>query len=115
MTWYYAHSMLIYNTQRERDEYERLKMLVRDVINPNTDIERTTDMSVYNDAVRKSYGVICSEIEGHIGKGVFTEITTAFSENKKVYVLRKNTLIPVKGVVITNDKDWKLSYGKVIT
>lgn len=107
--------MLIYNTQREMDEMERIKSLVRNVINPNTDIPKSNDMKPYLAAVRNSYGVICSEIDGHIGKGVFSEIAQALAEGKKTFVLRGKILIPIRGLRVVNDKDWKLSYGKVIT
>ena len=117
---YYAHSLQIYNTKREKRELRFLKRKFSEICNPNTDIawDNRTKMKPYFEVVRNSDTVIVSEYMNHIGKGVYEEIKKAL--NHKILVLRlkkkffRNSLEQVKNVEYINENDWKITYGKVI-
>ena len=117
---YYAHSMYIYNTRREKKELEFLRNEFQSVCNPNKDItwDNNTKMEPYFEAVKNSDIVVASEYKKHIGKGVFDEIMTAINNNITVLCLRrklfKYQLYKIANVEIVNDQDWKKKYGKII-
>jgi len=116
---YYAHSILIYNTKREKKELRFLRKKFSSIFNPNTDIiwDDTTKMEPYFRAVKNSDILVVSELKNHIGKGVFDEIKTALNSNILVLCLRrkffKYSLRKVKDVELLNEEDWKTYYGKV--
>lgn len=114
---YYAHSMKIYGTPREINEFNYLKMRFRNIINPSIDIVPSRGMERYLKAVDKCSIIVCSEYQGHIGKGVFEEIRQAIKKRKKVLCLRKKLgvykLLKVKRIEISDPSDWFVSYGKV--
>lgn len=117
---YYAHSMLIYNTKREKKELRFLRKNFSSVCNPKTDItwDNTIKMEAYFKVVKNSDIVVVSEYKNHIGKGVYDEIKTAINSNILVLCLRKKLfkcrLQQVKGVELVNEQDWKITYGKII-
>ena len=117
---YYAHSICIYNTKREKKELRFLRKQFSSVCNPNTDItwDNTTKMEPYFKAVKNSDIVVVSEYSYHIGKGVYDEIKIAINSNILVLCLKrklfKYRLQQVKGVKLVNEQDWKITYGKVI-
>ncbi len=116
---YYAHSILIYNTKREKKELRFLRKKFSSIFNPNTDIiwDDTTKMEPYFRAVKNSDILVVSELKNHIGKGVFDEIKTALNSNILVLCLRrkffKYSLRKVKDVELLNEENWKTYYGKV--
>ena len=117
---YFAHSIHIYNTKREKKELRFLRKQFSSVCNPNTDItwDNTTKMEPYFKAVKNSDIVVVSEYRYHIGKGVYDEIKIAINSNILVLCLKrklfKYRLQQVKSVKLVNEQDWKITYGKVI-
>lgn len=116
---YYAHSILIYNTKREKKELKFLRKKFSSILNPNTDIkwDDTTKMEPYFRAVKNSDIVVVSEHKNHIGKGVYDEIKTALNRNILVICLRRKFFIyrlrKVKDIELVNEEDWRIYYGKV--
>ena len=117
---YYAHSLQIYNTKREKRELRVLKKKFSEVCNPNTDItwDNKTKMEPYFEAVRNSDIVVVSEYMSHVGKGVYEEIKTALNHKILVLHLKKKffryRLHHVKDIKIIKRKDWRINYGKII-
>ncbi|MCF8227004.1 MAG: hypothetical protein K9J30_14095 [Bacteroidales bacterium] len=116
---YYAHSMQLYDSVQEMNEHAYLWKLYKgdNLINPKN-LEFNKPKKFF-DFVAGCDLVVASEIDGFIGKGVFCEIARALSEDIKVLVLRRigkeYSLEPVIGIVIENENDWKVKYGKIIT
>ena len=117
---YYAHSLQIYNTKREKRELRFLKRKFSETCNPNTDItwDNGTKMQPYFEAVKNSDIVVVSEYMNQIGKGVYEEINTALIHKILVLCLKKKflryRLQQVKDVEMANELDWRITYGKVI-
>ena len=67
---YYAHSLRIYNTEQEQLELKQIAELCssREIINPNGTI---SEMSGAYRLINQSSGVVASEYQRHIGKGVY--------------------------------------------
>ena len=84
---YYAHSMRIYNTQQEQLELKQIAELVpsRRILNPNGAIASIQEAYRLIDI---SSGVVATEYQAHIGKGVYDEMCYALSKKKLVAVLR---------------------------
>ena len=120
MRIFYAHSKQIYETNQEEKEREFLKREFPKftIICPNNDIGELNDFRKYLEIVDRCYMVIASEIDDHVGKGVFSEIARAFSNNAYVGVIREKdndfSLSEVIGIQIINDRDWKIKYAKLI-
>jgi len=121
---YYAHSMRIYNTIREKDEYLFIKQTFSkySIFCPNTnspDIWKSMSgkqiMQECFKQVKKSKVIVASEYNSRIGKGVFEELLLALKLGKQVLVLRENKLIPIIDVAIVDSYDWAIRYGKIIT
>lgn len=114
--YYYAHSKLIYNTKREKSEERFLKKKFM-VINPNTDIGEMGSMNPYLKKIDCCTGVIFSEFNDCIGKGVYEEVKHAINNKKPVLCLKKSILnyklIPVKKTpIIVDENDWKERYAR---
>lgn len=115
--YYYAHSKLIYNTTRERAEEKFLKKKFK-VVNPNTDMGEMGSMIPYLQKISCVDGVVFSEFQKHIGKGVYEEVKHSILLGKPTYCLRKTLLgyklIPIKEIPEVSDEyDWKVGYAKV--
>jgi hypothetical protein len=112
MKIYYAHSMRIYDTPREADEVEFLSK-IGTVDNPNDGLGKRP-MEEYLKRVMHSERVVCSEYEGHIGRGVYEELTAALACEIPVFVLRRRwisrcfKLKKLRKLQIVNDRDWKV-------
>jgi len=114
---YYAHSKKIYNTSREKMERSYIEKRFKAVCCPNRDMGELGSMNPYIDKVKGCHAVVCTEFQGHIGKGVYEEITAALRFEKEVYCLRRRVgvfqLHRIKEVMIVDDTDWGTRYGKV--
>lgn len=116
MKVYYAHSMRIYNSQRERQEVHFLRLRLHQVTNPNGLLSRYG----WKDEARKLIfhcdAIMVSEYREHIGKGVYTEIHFASAMHKPVFVLRDRELVPITldNVEIVDPYDWKVRYAKIV-
>jgi len=110
---YYAHSLKIYNTLQEQLELKQISSLFPswNIINPNGVIN---DIKEAFSLIDKVDGVVASEHQRHIGRGVYDEICYALKKKKFVAVLRDGRLFHVYseyqiGVL---DIDW-VYYAKV--
>jgi hypothetical protein len=116
MKTYYSHSLQLYNTEREQRELEYLRTL-GDIENPNNGSKQS--MTFFYSRIIRSDQVVCSEFQGHIGRGVYEELTIALVESIPSFVLRKRRirggfhLKQIKSLKIIDDTDWKIRFGKV--
>lgn len=113
-TVYYAHSMRSYNTQQERLELNQIAELVpsRGILNPNGAIASIKE--AYR-LIDKSSGVVATEYQAHLGKGVYDEISYALSQKKFVAMLRNGRLFRVysEHQMEVIDIDWQVHYARV--
>jgi len=116
---YYAHSLKIYNTKREKKELRYLKKKFFKIFNPKTELQwdLITKMQPYFEAVQGSCSIIVSEYKKYIGRGVFDEIKIALKNKIPAYCLKRKffrfKLIKIKDVKYIGI-DWKIYYGKLI-
>lgn len=91
---YYAHSLKIYNTRREKNELRYLKRKFFKIFNPKTELQwdSMTKMQPYFEAVQGSTLIIASEYKKYIGKGVFDEIKIALKNKIPAFCLKKKFL-----------------------
>ena len=99
MLVYYAHSKLIYNTEKEKEEFSVIKDNFKDgvIINPNGWIyDNGKEKDIMEQCyifVKQSDIIVFSMIEdGFIGRGVYTEIQKAMWWHKKIYCLHEGKL-----------------------
>jgi hypothetical protein len=117
---YYAHFKKIYGTSSETEELKFIKEKYPNsyVFCPNTTIGELNDFQDYLHVVDCCSKIIVSEVEAHIGKGVFCEIARGFGNGSQIYVLRnlgnKYSLAQVTGIEMVNQSDWKNKFGKLI-
>jgi len=91
---YYSHPMLLYNTQREKEELEFLRSLSDKVICPNNDIGYCQrGIKGYLNIVRWADLVVVSTINGILTSGIFAEVKYALKLNIPVKKLVEKTLI----------------------
>ena len=110
---YYAHSMQIYDTDREKSERGLLEHLGFNILCPNRDLKLGNDMDAYLRIVAKCKNVVCSEYSEFIGKGVYLELKWAMRHDIPCYVLRDEVLYIISEVDIYNDADWQTTYGQI--
>ena len=117
---YYAHSMRIYNSAIEKNEFDFIKKRFKGkVICPNNELGELGDIKKYIEVVKKCKAVYISEYLGMIGKGVYEECKTAFKKKIPTYIVRKDVdgefyVLEVKGVERTEYLDY-VRYGLVKT
>lgn len=116
-TIYYAHSMRIYNSEREKEELRFLRSIFRKVICPNHDMKNlpsptndTEAMLPYLKKVDKCDGVVCSEFNGYIGKGVYEEIKRAMPNFSIPLCLREESekykFFIIEELDLVGDDNW---------
>ena len=115
---YYAHSMQIYNTEREKEELSFLRKRFPLLLCPNKDIGNCSiGMEAYLNIVKWSDIVIVSEYLNHIGSGVYSEVIKALRNGISVLCLRKVNncfcLFQVTGAEVNDKNDYKVLYGKL--
>lgn len=116
---YYAHSLKIYNTKREKKELRFLEKKFNNIFNPKTELkwDTLTKMEPYLKEVQNSNLIVASEYKKYIGRGVFDEIKTALENQIPTFCLKRR-LFKFKLVKIKNIKyigiDWKIYYGKIV-
>jgi len=116
---YYAHSMLIYSSRREKQELKRIRKRFpnHEIINPaEIRIIGNGDeiMQKYIEIVEKVDIVVLSEYRKHIGKGVALELETSIEENIERYLLRGRKFIDKFTSEIVDPDDWKIKYAKIV-
>jgi hypothetical protein len=96
---YYAHAMLLYGTEREKEEQEQIIQRFPNcaLVNPNN-LERPEDdgMEFYKNIVAGCDSLVFSRLAGRVTTGVGIEIKHARSLGKPVYELRSAKLFRVK-------------------
>ena len=123
MLVYYAHSKLIYNTEKEKEEFSIIKDNFKDsvIINPNEWIyDNGKEKDIMEQCyifVKQSDIIVFSTIEdGFIGKGVYSEIQRAFWYDKYVYYLFEDKLYKFDKFsnidIYERGRDWK-KFAKV--
>jgi hypothetical protein len=116
---YYAHSMKIYNSKREAEEYAYIKSIFKgNVVCPNKDLGELGSMKRYLNVVSDADAVYASEFNERVGKGVFEECETALKLGIPVYVVRKGVkgfyCFPVSGLKIENQGINWVFYGSLV-
>jgi hypothetical protein len=118
-TLYYAHSIRIYDTRKEKKELRLIKKEFPDykIINP-ADIKLTGSsaeiMQAYLNIVKTVDALVFSEYLEHIGKGVFLEIDMAVDKDIETQLLRKKKFNHNFRVRIIDPDDWAIRYAKII-
>ena len=130
MLIYYAHSMLIYNTEKEKEEIEDIKKgfifydkLQDRIINPNGWIyDNGDEKSIMEQCyvfIKNCDCVVFSTLEDDIiGKGVYSEINKALEYGKNIFQLNNGKLYIFdrekynKIEIVDKGKDWR-KYAKV--
>jgi hypothetical protein len=116
---YYSHSKKIYDMQREEREVALIsKRFPESIIyNPNNESIRTAElpMTACMRVVGQSStaGVVFSVYQGHVGKGVYTEVERAWTIRKLVYMIQEGEIIPFSWCLRLIDKDWWVKYAVV--
>jgi hypothetical protein len=110
---YYAHSKMIYGTMQEKEEIALLRKKYK-VVDPNNDMGELGNIQPYLRRIEKCDGVVCSEYNGYIGKGVYTEVEHALRLGKFVFCIRKGKLLVVKELLPVDGQDWARRYGKIV-
>ena len=111
---YYAHSMQIYGSDREREEHQWLHQQGYQVCNPNGKMNAQNWLKRSKDLIQACDCVVFSEHKGHIGRGVTQELWRAFDMGKPIYVLRNNRLFPVFSRHIkVVDRNWAVHYARI--
>ena len=124
MLVYYAHSMLIYNTEKEREEIDLIRNYDTTIINPNGWIQNSVnEIDIMEQCflfIKQTDMTIFSTLkDGVIGKGVYSEIEKALYYDKPVFYLRQNGDMKRflekdfdKIELVNEGKDWR-KYAKV--
>jgi len=104
---YYAHSMEIYNSDREAFEYDFISENFNGfVICPNNHLGEKGDIKPYLDIVKKTQTLFVSEYQGYVGLGVYQEIQIAIKNKIPIYVIyhvpMDVVLKPFQNMKITN-------------
>jgi len=118
---YYAHSMKIYDSIKEKDELRFLKRKYKkeNVVCPNNDLGELGDIERYKKFIKRNCkAVVASEYKNCIGRGVYEELKTALTNKIPCFLIRKTktgrrSVKPIKSIRVNNKWDWKVEYGKV--
>lgn len=116
---YYAHSMEIYNTDRELEELERLQAFFYNglIYNPNNPyIQYSSNPMAECFKIIKDQtitGVAFSHNRRRIPSGVCGEIRAAQKKYKKLYRIDSNLIVPYYGVVKMTKKDRATDWARV--
>lgn len=116
---YYAHSMKIYNTEREQAELRMLEEYFYNglIFNPNRpNIQYSKNpMGECFKAVKDHVitGLAFSHDNGHIPSGVFAEIRLAQKRRKYLYQIDSDRVRPYKGTVTLTKKDRATDWARV--
>ena len=123
---YYAHSMQIYGTSETAQIRDTIAALLPEAAILDPEMlpwkewaEASSNLAVYQGVIKACSRVVVYEHQGHVGRGVATEVDIALKLGKPVHVLRTiddaPQLIPVRRWATMNRGDWKVAYAKVFT
>jgi hypothetical protein len=112
---YFAHSMLSYNTEKERRELGFIKARFPNTICPNRDIGRAQrGMPAYLNIVAWADRVVVTDYEGYVGRGVHDEVKHALHLGIPVIYLHDSMFIQVKDVRINDPRDYRYGYAELV-
>lgn len=73
-------------------------------------------LSILQERLGERGGVVALEHHGHIGKGVFNEISIAMDLMKRpAWVYREGGLHVVRSLQVVDTDDWAIRYGRIVT
>lgn len=116
---YYAHSMQLYNTEREQQEVRMLMQYFYNgvVYNPNRNFIQYSKnpmgecFDVVNDPTITH--VAFSHDNKKISSGVYAEIKLAMNHHKPVYIIHKDRIIPYVGPITLTKVDRATNWAEV--
>jgi hypothetical protein len=115
---YYSHSVQIYNSDKEKNEFNFLKKSISGhVICPNHHIGKLDNSEIYQNIIKKVDCVFVSDNEGFVGKGSYNECITALENNIPVFLIKnKNNNLELEAVTkIIQVSEYNLfQFGKII-
>lgn len=107
---YFAHSMLDYNSKKEKDVLKIIKKTFPNpVICPNNDIGELGGIEPYLRYVEKCGMVVVLEHDRSVGRGVFVEVCHAIRKKIPVVVYRvsKKKFLKVTDAKVMEDYGWR--------
>lgn len=116
---YYAHSMQLYNTKREKEELERLKQyfyngLIYNPNRPNIQYSKNPMAECLKIVADSSVSKLAfSHNNGHIPSGVYAEIRCAQKRRKPIFQIGKDRIKPYQGTITLTKKDRATDWAKV--
>jgi hypothetical protein len=110
---YYAHSMRCYNTPKEVAELAAIRRSFpgATIVNPSGFQYDGHGMTMFLRAVDQADMTIFSPYEGHLGRGVFVEVSRALQGKKPVYIVDENGPLPWRGAFRIINQDWAVRYA----
>jgi len=113
---YFAHSMRIYNTEEEEQLLARIqKKFGGEVLNPNCpEVSKARDpMDACYLMITASQRLVFSEHQGHLGRGVYSEILFARKRQMPIYLVTRWRVKRYNGYFeIVDPSDWKIRYAR---
>ncbi len=110
-TLYYAHSLITYATDKEKNELAIIKRVFPEykIINPEE--IPYTGMNNCLIRVRSCTILVYSEYKYHIGKGVYLEIQEAKSAGLPIFCIRDHKVLEYESSRVNNQNDWKVEHA----
>ena len=116
---YFSHGILIYNSDKEKQEFDFLKTIIDGhIICPNHHIGKLKNPDAYQNIINKVDCVFVSETDGFLGKGSFNECKTALGNKIPVFVIRhkNNKLVLERLTKLNQVSEYNLyNYGQLIS
>lgn len=129
---YFAHSMLDYGSERAaaardliRANWKGFRLLDPEKMDWGKEARRLGSFeTVYDYVINAATEVVVLERDGHVGKGVYSEVRRALALVKPTWALRKKVSgspvevrfyrARVHRVDLVDESDWKLRYGRLL-
>ena len=117
---YYAHSILFYNTPREKEELKILQRYFYNglIFNPNCDrIQYSQDPMLECIKVVKDLtitDIAFSAIDSLVGQGVYQEVQIALDMRKPIYIIKGKTCYPFSDTFELMKQDKRKAWARVI-
>ncbi len=111
---YYAHSLITYASDKEKNELEVIKKIFPDYEIVNPEKISYTGMNDCLVRVRSCTILVYSEYKQHIGKGVYLEIQEALSAGIPIFYVNNYNISEFGSLQITNQNDWKVKFATTL-
>jgi len=117
---YYAHSMKLYGSARERKELKLLNQYFQEkIFNPNQrKIQKAKEpMHACIEMIRSPLisGIVFSTIHNYISAGVYFELKVAKKQGIPIFFLRDGQVEPFRGAFRMIGKNRHSKWAKVVT